>query len=221
MNCSTPGFPVLHHLLEFVQTHLHWVGDAIQLPCPVSSPSLPAFNLSQWALCIWCPKYWSFNFSISPSNQSLQVRFPLGLTSLISLLSRDSQESSPAPQFKGISSSALSLFYCPALTSIHDYWKNHCCLCMDFVGKVMSLLFNMLSKLVTVFLPRSKLLFFFNKINLFIYFNWRLITLEYIVVVFAIHWHKSATGVCGFPILNAPPISLPIPSLWVVPVHQL
>ena len=50
---------------------------------------------------------------------------PLGLTGLISLLSKDSQESSPAPQFEGISSSALSLIYCPALTSIPDYWKNH------------------------------------------------------------------------------------------------
>ena len=68
MNYSTPGFPVLHYLLELAQTHFHWVGDAIQLSHPLSSPSLPAFNLSQWALCIWWPKYWSFNFSISPSN---------------------------------------------------------------------------------------------------------------------------------------------------------
>ena len=47
MDWSTPGFPVLHHLLEFAQTHVHWVGDTIQPSCPLSSPSPPAFNLSQ------------------------------------------------------------------------------------------------------------------------------------------------------------------------------
>ena len=47
MNCSTPGFPVLHYLLEFAQTHVHWVGDAVQLFHPLLSPSPPAFNLSQ------------------------------------------------------------------------------------------------------------------------------------------------------------------------------
>ena len=47
MDCSKPGFPVLHYLLEFAQIHAHWVGDAIQPSHPLSSPSLPAFNLSQ------------------------------------------------------------------------------------------------------------------------------------------------------------------------------
>ena len=47
MDCSMPGFPVLHHLLELTQTHVHLVGDAIQPSCPLSSPSPPAFNLSQ------------------------------------------------------------------------------------------------------------------------------------------------------------------------------
>ena len=76
MGCSTPGFPVLHHLPEFAQTHVHWVGNAIQPPHPLLSPSPPAFNLSQHqGLFQWVgspiswPKYWSFSFSISLSNQ--------------------------------------------------------------------------------------------------------------------------------------------------------
>ena len=74
MDCSTPGFPVLHHRLEFAQTHVHSVGDAIQPSQPLLSPSPPAFNLShvfsnESVLCIRWPKYWGFIFSISPSNE--------------------------------------------------------------------------------------------------------------------------------------------------------
>ena len=68
---------------------------------------------------------------------------------------RDSQESSPTPQFKNINSSAFSFLYSPTLTSIRDYCKNHS---FDSVSKVMSLLFNMLSRLVIAFLPRGKCL---------------------------------------------------------------
>ena len=75
-DCSTPGFPVLHYLQEFAQTHVHRVSDAIQPSYPLSPPSLPAFNLSQIkvlysesALCIKWPKYWSFSFSMSPFNE--------------------------------------------------------------------------------------------------------------------------------------------------------
>ena len=76
MNQSTPGLPVHHQLPESTQTHAHWVGDAIQPSHPLSSPSPPALNLSQHqglsnesALCIKWPKYWSFSFNISPSNE--------------------------------------------------------------------------------------------------------------------------------------------------------
>ena len=71
-----PGFPVLHYLLEYAQTHVHWVGDAIQPSHPLSPlllllsifPSVRVFS-SELALCIRGPKYWSFSFSISPSNE--------------------------------------------------------------------------------------------------------------------------------------------------------
>ena len=76
MDCSTPDLPVHHQLLEFTQTHVHWVSDAIQPFPPLSSPSPPALNLSSIrvfsndaALCIGWPKYWSFSFNISPSNE--------------------------------------------------------------------------------------------------------------------------------------------------------
>ena len=76
MDCSTPGLPVHHQLPEFTQTHVHEVGDAIQPSHPLSSfllppsifPSIRVFA-SESALRIRWPKYWSFSFSISPSNE--------------------------------------------------------------------------------------------------------------------------------------------------------
>ena len=76
MDSSTPGFPVLHYLPEFAQIHVHWVSDAIQPSHPLLPPSPPAFifpNIrlfsNELALHIRRPKYWSFSFSISPSNE--------------------------------------------------------------------------------------------------------------------------------------------------------
>ena len=76
MNCSRPGLPVHHQLLEFTQTHVHRVSDVIQPSHPLSSPSPPAPNPSQHevfsnesTLHMRCPKYWSFSFSISPSSE--------------------------------------------------------------------------------------------------------------------------------------------------------
>src|SRR5574340_425976 len=68
----------------------------------------------------------------------------------------DSQESSPTTQFKSINSSVLSFLYSPTLTSIHDHWRTITLTRQTFVDKVMSLLLNMLSRLVITFLPRSK-----------------------------------------------------------------
>ena len=129
MDCSSPGFPAHHQLPELAQTHVHRVGDAIQTS--LSSPSPPAFNLSQHqdlfhesVLCIKWPKFWSFSFSISPSNEYLGL-ISFRIDDLISLQSKDYQESSLTPQFKSINSLVLSFLYGPNFTSIHDYWKNH------------------------------------------------------------------------------------------------
>ena len=75
MDCSMPGFPVLHHLLELAQTHVRWVGDAIQPSHPLWYLSPPACNISsirvfsESLLCIRWPNYWSFSFIINPSNE--------------------------------------------------------------------------------------------------------------------------------------------------------
>ena len=90
VDCSTPGFPVLHYLLEFAQAHVYWVSDAVQPSYPLL-PASVALSLSnirvfpkESLLCIRQPKYWSFSFSISPSNDW----FPLGWIGWISLHSK-------------------------------------------------------------------------------------------------------------------------------------
>ena len=124
------SFPVLHCLLEFVQTHVHWVSDAIQPsypPSPLSSlpsifPTIRVFS-NDSALCSGWPKYWSFSIS-PPSEYSGLISFRIYWL-LSHCCTMDSQESSPASHFKIISSSTFSLLYGPALTSILDFWINH------------------------------------------------------------------------------------------------
>ena len=118
-------------------------------------PSIRVF-FSELVLHIRWPKYWSFSFSNSPANEySGLISFRTDWFYLLSV-QMDSQESSPAPQFKSFSSLMLSLLYGPTLTSVPDYWKNHSFHYTDLVSKVMSLLFDILSRFVTAFLPRSK-----------------------------------------------------------------
>ena len=89
---------------------------------------------------------------------SILYRFPLGWTGWISLQSKGLSRVSPTPQSKSINSLVLSFLYSPPPTSIHDCWKNHSFDYKTSVSKVMSLLFNMLSRLFIAFLPRSKCL---------------------------------------------------------------
>ena len=112
---------------------------------------------SESVLRIKWPKYWSFSFSISPSNEySGLISFKIDCFDLLAV--QGTQESSPTPQFKSINSLALSFICGPTLTSMHDHWKNHSFTRQTFVGKVMSLLFNMLSRLAITCLPRIKCL---------------------------------------------------------------
>ena len=165
MNRSTPDLPVQHQLPEFTETHVHRVSDAIQPSHPRSSSSPPAPNPSQRQsfpmsqLFAWGGQSTVVSALASFLPEKSQGWSPLEWTGWISLQSKGTlKESSPITQFKSMNSLALSFLYSPTLTSIHDHWKNHS---VDygwrtFVGKVMSLLLNMLSRLVITFLPRSK-----------------------------------------------------------------
>ena len=159
LDCST-YFPVFHHLLD---PHVHWVGDAIQPSHPLSSPSPPAFNLSQHqGLCqvlnIRWPRYWSFSFSISPSKEySGLISFRIDLLDLFAV-----QETLKSLfQHHSLKASVLwcSAFFIVQLS--HPYMTTGKTIALTrwtFVDKVMSLLFNMLSRLVITFLSRSKCL---------------------------------------------------------------
>ena len=163
MDCYTPGRPVLHHLLEVAQTHVHRVSDVIQpshpfhplLLLPSLFPSIRVFS-NESVLCIRWPKYWRFNFSISPSNEySGLISFRIDWLDLLaeqgtlkSLLQHHSSKASILQR---------SAFFMVQLS--HPYMTTGKTIVLKrptFVSKVMSLLFNMLSRLVIVFLPRSK-----------------------------------------------------------------
>ena len=162
INCSKSGSSVLYNLLELAQTHAHSVSDAIQPSYPLSSPFPPALKLSQHqGLFQWVSSLQQVAkvLELLPQHQSfqnIQSDFLQDWLNWSPCSPRDSQESSPAPQFESFSSLVLSLLYGPTLIYIHDYWKNHS---FDYTGlcqKSDVTAFYMLSKLVIAFLPRSK-----------------------------------------------------------------
>ena len=163
MDCSTPGFPVHHQLPELTQTHVHQVSDAIQSSYPQSSPSPPAFNLSQHqGLFQWVSssrqvakvlefQFQHQSFQWTPELISFRMDW-LGLLTVQGTLKSLLQHHS----------SKASILRCSAFFLVQ---LSHSCMTTGktialtrwtFVGKVMSLLFNMLSRLVIAFLPRSK-----------------------------------------------------------------
>ena len=115
-------------LLKLMSTESVIPSNHLILCCPLLLlpsffPNSRVFS-NELVIHIRWPKYWSFSFSTSPSNEYSGL-ISFSVTGLISLQSKDSQESSPTPQFKSINSSVLSFLYSPTFTSIHDYWKNH------------------------------------------------------------------------------------------------
>ena len=133
MDCSKPGFLVLHYLPEFAQTQIHWVNDAIQpshsfsvtpfSSCPQSFPASGSFPLSQ----LFPSGGQSIGASASASAlpRNIQGWFPLGSNGLFSLQSKGLSRAFSNITVPSINSSAFSLPYGPTLTCIHDYRKNH------------------------------------------------------------------------------------------------
>ena len=151
MNCSTPGFPVHHQLLELSQTHVHRVGDAIQPSHPLSSLSPPAFNPSsnrvfpsESVLCIKWPKYWSF--SISPSNEySGLISFRVDWFDLLAvqgtlknLLQHHNSKASVLQRSAFFMAPLWHPYITTGITTALTSWT--------FVDKVTSLLFSMWSR---------------------------------------------------------------------------
>ena len=158
MDCSTPSFPIFHCLPEFVQIHVHWVSDAIQLSHPLLTlPFLPSIFTSirvfpnMLALCIRWPKYWRFSFSITPSNKYLgSVSYKIDWFDL--LVVQGTLKS--LLQCHSLKASILwhSAFFLVHLSHLYmTTRKNIALIVWTFVCKMMSLLFNVLSRFVTAF----------------------------------------------------------------------
>ena len=163
MNRSMPGLPAHHQLLEFTQTNVHRVSDAIQPSHPLSPPSPPAPNPSQHqslsnesTLRMRWPKYWSFSFGIIPSKEIPgMISFRMDWLDLLAV--QGTLKSFLQHHSSKASILQLSAFFTVQLS--HPYMttgKNIALTRRTFVGKVMSLLLNMLSRLAITFLPRSK-----------------------------------------------------------------
>ena len=163
MKSNMPGLPVHFQLPEFTQTHLHSVGDTIQQCHPLPYPSPLALNLSQHqGLFKWVssshrwPKYWSFSFHISPSNEhSGLISFRVDWLDLLAV------QGTLKSLFQHHTSKASiprhSAFFIVQLSHLYmTTGKTITLTRQTFVGKVISLLLNMLSRLIITFLPRSK-----------------------------------------------------------------
>ena len=165
MDCSTPGLPVRHHLPKFTQTHVHWVSDAIQPSHPLSSPSSPPFNRSQHqGLFKWVSsshqvaKVLEFQLYIIPSNEHPGlISFMMDCLDLLAV-------QGTLKSLLQYCSSKASILLHSAFFIVHLSYpymttgKTIALTRWTFVGKVMSLLFNMLSRLVITFLLRRKCL---------------------------------------------------------------
>jgi len=165
MDRSMPSLPVYHQLPESTQIHVHWVGDAIQPSCPLSSLSPPALNLSQHqGLFKWVSslhqvaKVLEFQFNISASNEHPGlISFRMDWLDLLAV--QGTLKSLLQHHSSKVSILQCSVFFIVWLS--YPYMTTGKTIVLTrwtFVGKVMSLLFNMLSRLVITFLPRSKCL---------------------------------------------------------------
>ena len=163
MDCSMPGLPVHHQLPELTETHLHWVGDAIQSSHSSSAPFPPAFNLFQhqgfyqWVISSYqVAKGLEFELSINPSNVfSGLICFRVDWIDLLAV--QGTLKS--LLQYHSLKASILwssALFIVQLSHPYTTTGKTIALTRQTFVGKVMSLLFNMLSRLVIAFLPGSK-----------------------------------------------------------------
>ena len=162
MDCSTPGFPVLHYLPEFAQIHVHQGGhtnDHLILCCPLLLPSIfPSIRVfsNESYLHIRWPKYWSFSLSISPSSEYSEfISFRIDWFDLLAL-------QGTLKNLAQHQNSKTSILQCPAFFMVQ---LSHPCMTTGktivlttqiFFGKMMSLLFSMLYKFVKGFLPKRK-----------------------------------------------------------------
>ena len=142
--CQTPlSSTISQSLLKFMFIESVMLSNHLILYCPLLLLLSFLLNIrvfpKESALCVTWPKYWSFSISLP---MHIWGWYPLGLTGLISLLSKGLSRVFSSIIVEGINSLTLSLFDCPALTSVHDYWKNHSLAIQTFVGKVMSLFFE-------------------------------------------------------------------------------
>ena len=153
MDCSMPGLSVPYQLLEFTQTYVHWLGDAIQPSHPLSSPSPPTFNFSQHQSLFQCQFFTSGCQSIGVSAlapvlpMNIQDWFPLGWTGWLSLQSKELSR-----VFSNTTVQKAPILLCSAFFIVqlsHPYMTTGETIALTrwtFVGKAMSLLYNMLSR---------------------------------------------------------------------------